>query len=120
MVSTYDSPAFVVFTSGCVPSRLIVAAIVAYWSRLPLKPAAVIAFAIASSLLLIYAFGLRRTGPETFGGPIWWDNYRPVHAVIYALVGTLLWTGNRSAAAALLCVDAGIGLAAGIIHHSAA
>lgn len=34
-------------------------------------------------IMVIYICGLRRTGWETNGKPIWWDSYRPLHASLW-------------------------------------
>jgi len=66
--------------------------------------------------LYIMFVGERNTGPEVFGGRIWWQRLRPVH--------TLLWTGfayraihGIHSAYRLLAIDTVIGLCAFLFHH---
>ena len=33
----------------------------------------------------IFITGSRKQGPETFGKKIWWNNLRPIHAILYFL-----------------------------------
>lgn len=110
-------PAALLFTVGCLPARLLLALVVLHWTALPEKAAAALALATAAGFTVIYLLGLRRYGRETFGDPIWWDHLRPLHAAAYAAVAALLWRGHRGSAAAVLFLDAGVGIAAGLHHH---
>lgn len=111
-------PAVLLFAVGCLPARLLLALVVLRWNALPEKAAAALALAVAVGFTIIYLFGLRRYGRETFGEPIWWDHLRPIHALAYAVVAALLWRGHRGSAAAVLVLDAGIGLTAALHHHT--
>ena len=60
--------------------------------------------------------GKRNTGPEVFGGRIWWQKLRPLH--------TLLWAGfayyaisGFSSSYRFLAIDTMIGLSAFLFHH---
>jgi len=44
-----------------------------------------LALAIGTGFLAIWWLGLRRTGAETFGRPIWWDALRPLHGALWLL-----------------------------------
>jgi hypothetical protein len=35
--------------------------------------------------IYIYLTGSRQTGAEVFGAKIWWNNLRPIHALLYGL-----------------------------------
>ena len=81
------------FLGGCIPVRLGLAALVG-WSlwrprrgRLSCMPPvlAVVLYAVAVGFTVIHWAGWRRTGIETCGAPVWWDAWRPVHALLYAL-----------------------------------
>lgn len=72
---------------------------------------------IALGFSIIYIFGLRKTGAETMGQPIWWNNLRPVHAVLYGATAYLLFRGNNGLAWKILLVDTLIGLGFFMRHH---
>ena len=105
------------FLVGCMGVRglLVYAAatVPPTWLRWMAVPAAGVALGFA----VIYAAGLRRTGLETGGAPIWWDALRPVHAAVYALVAYCAWTGRRGAAWKLLLADLALGLASFSVFH---
>ena len=66
--------------------------------------------------IYIFATDSRQTGAEVFGEKIWWNNLRPVHAVLYGLFAYNAITGNKNAWIYLL-VDVIIGLFSFIIFH---
>ena len=43
------------------------------------------ALVIMIGFIYIYISGSRKTGAEVFGGKIWWDGLRPLHALLYGL-----------------------------------
>jgi hypothetical protein len=70
----------------------------------------------ALGFAIIYWFGLRKTGGETFGKPIWWNAIRPVHAFLWAAFAvTALLRVER--AWMILLADTLLGLAAWIAHR---
>jgi hypothetical protein len=75
------------------------------------KALAIITATIALGFLTIYAFGWRKHGIETGGKPIYWNNMRPVHGLLYAVVAYSVWNGYRKSATTLLLVDVLIGIA---------
>lgn len=83
-----------------------------------LKWLAVPAAAVALGFTLIFALGLRPTGVETGGQPIWWDALRPVHAAMYASIAVCAWTGRREAVWKLLLADLVLGLVSFTVHHA--
>ena len=75
------------FAFLCIPSRIILALLardrltsgegIPMWAR-------VLAIAVGFSFLRLWLNpGLRPTGPETFGKPIWWNSVRPIHAILW-------------------------------------
>jgi len=62
--------------------------------------------------LVIWAAGLRRSGAETFGSPIWWDALRPLHGALWLAAGALALSGRRGGAASALWADVAIGAVA--------
>ena len=44
-----------------------------------------LALVMAAGFIYIFLTGSRKTGMETFGDKIWWNDLRPVHALMYGL-----------------------------------
>lgn len=76
-----------VFFGFCIPSRLAIAYVASRCVSVScLLAFSGVAIVQAVSWLLIYTRVFPRdTGPETFGKQIWWNNLRPVHAVLHSL-----------------------------------
>lgn len=110
---------FAMFLLGCVPLRLALVYIVAFdiLGDKGLKAMAVMAGVVAVGFITIFVGGLRRTGLETGGAPIWWNWLRPVHATLYGLFAYFAWTGNRMVAWKLLLLDVCIGLISFLVYH---
>ena len=70
----------------------------------------------ALGFILIYMFGLRKTGRETFGARIWWNNLRPIHGMFYLLASLMAIKKDRRCWVVLL-LDAVLGLMAFTAHH---
>jgi hypothetical protein len=70
---------------------------------------AVIAILISVGFSVIYLFDLRPTGIEA-NGRIWWNNFRPLHAIMYATFAYLA-IYNKDQAWLPLLVDAILGTA---------
>ena len=64
----------------------------------------------------MFASGNRKTGPEVFGGKIWWNNLRPIHSLLYFLFAYNAINGNRNAWQFLLA-DVIIGLISFLAFH---
>lgn len=71
---------------------------------------------IGFGFLTIYHFGLRKTGLETGGRPIWWDQYRPLHGFLFLLSAFLL-SRNHSLAYLPLLLDVILGLLVWTQHY---
>jgi hypothetical protein len=102
---------------GCMGTRIALVFIAAFGSPEILKVLSVFAAVIAAGFATIYLGGLRKTGIETGGKPIWWNELRPVHAAIYAAVAYLAWNGRGDLAWKLLAIDVVIGLSSFVAHH---
>lgn len=74
------------------------------------------ALLLALGIAVIHFMGLRKTGAETFGEPIWWDNLRPLHAMMWATFGYMAIKGNPDSWKVLLA-DTTFGLGAWAMHH---
>jgi hypothetical protein len=122
MTTTQPSPttptSVVPFALGCVPARLLLAYLVAGGHVERVRALAAVAAAVVGlGFLSIHAMGWRKSGPETFGGPIWWDRLRPVHGVMYLAVAVLVATGHDRSAAAVLLGDVAVGVTGSVRHR---
>lgn len=99
-----------VFLFACVPTRLAIAIALLYVPQSFLMPLATLAAIVALTFMTIFAFGLRKTGLETGGKPIWWNDKRPIHAFMYAAIAYALYTNQRKLAATILMFDTLLGL----------
>jgi hypothetical protein len=73
---------------------------------------------ISIGFMYIYITGSRKTGPETFGKPIWWNNLRPVHSILYGLTAFALLKHDAESASNLLKLDLGIGVMFFLMYHT--
>ena len=107
---------FYLFIFGCIGVRTLFTVAAAYATVPVLHMMGILALIPVIGWLHIMLFGERDTGPEVFGGRIWWQNLRPFH--------TLLWTGfaysairGIASAYQLLVIDTVFGLGAFLFHH---
>ena len=106
------------FLIGCMGTRLALTFLAkTNASALPIIGALAIPPAIGIALISI--FGLRKTGSETFGKPIWWNALRPVHALLWAVFAYMAIHKNKHAWKVLL-FDTILGLVAWCVHHALA
>lgn len=75
-----------------------------------------VAFLISTGFALIYIFGLRKTGGETFGELIWWNDLRPVHAILYLAFAVSSFF-NKEYSWMFLAADVSLGTAAFVKHR---
>lgn len=66
--------------------------------------------------LYIYFTKSRNTGAEVFGGKIWWNFMRPIHALLYLTFSVLAFQKSNFAWIPLL-IDVVIGLLAFLNYH---
>ena len=66
--------------------------------------------------IYIYLTGSRQTGAEVFGAKIWWNNLRPIHALLYGLFAYYA-IQKANFAWKFLLADVLIGFFAFIIYH---
>ena len=107
---------FLMFLIGCIGLRLLFAIIAKYVNANYLKYLGYLALLPAIGFLYIFLTGARKTGPETFGAKIWWNNLRPLHSLLYFLFAYNAIIGNKQAWVYLL-VDVLFGLISFLVHH---
>ena len=95
------------FAFMCIPTRILLA----LEGRLAPDWLIAVASLISAGFMYIWLSGARRTGVETGGLPIWWDDLRPVHSLLWLafVIGAL--TGNAQAWK-FLALDVILGLVA--------
>jgi hypothetical protein len=103
------------FLFACMGTRLGLVWVAKNHPQL-LKPMAFLAAAISFGFMYIWANGLRKTGPETFGDKIWWNDLRPVHSALYAVFAVMAYNGSENAWKVLL-LDVTIGFSAWARHR---
>ncbi len=104
------------FLIGCIGTRTLFVLLAKYLDTKYLPFMGYLALAIASGFAIIFLTNSRDTGPEVFGDKIWWNNLRPVHALLYFIFAYLAITKNNNAWVALL-IDVLIGLFSFIMFH---
>lgn len=105
------------FLFGCMGTRLLITWL-AYTQKNLLGPAvALVAAMISFGFMYIYLTGSRKTGPETFGEQIWWNDLRPIHSVNYGIFAYMSYTKNPEAWKILL-LDVIIGFTAWVLKKS--
>ncbi len=67
--------------------------------------------------MYIFLTGSRKTGMETFGEKIWWNNLRPIHSMFYFLFAYNAIIGNKQQSWIFLLADVVFGLISFLIYH---
>lgn len=104
------------FLFGCITFRLFFVYLARTLSPINLRYMGYLALIPAIGFLVIYFGGLRKTGPEVFGGKIWWNALRPIHALLY-LTFAYMAIHNMNNAYVPLLIDVLIGLGAFLYHY---
>lgn len=96
------------FLFGCIPTRLGLTALSYYYFDI-IRWGLLI---IGLSFLILYFFNLRQYGLEVNnakGGLIWWDNFRPIHGILYILGFLYGWVP--------ILIDTFFGLTVYLLHN---
>jgi len=107
---------FALFLIGCIGVRSLLAYTAKNVNDTYLKYMGYVALLPAIGFLYIYITGSRKTGAEVFGGKIWWNNLRPLHALLYFLFAYYAINGDRGAWI-FLFIDVCIGLISFLTYH---
>lgn len=108
---------FALFLIGCMGTRFLIAILAKIASKNVLLIMGIIALLPAIGFLYLFFSGKRKTGTETFGANIWWNNLRPVHAILYLLFALYAIRGDRRAWI-ILMIDVIFGLISFLTFHS--
>ncbi|MAQ98051.1 MAG: hypothetical protein CMD50_02020 [Gammaproteobacteria bacterium] len=107
---------FLAFLLLCIPVRIGFVFIAKKVDKKYLPYLGYLAILPAIGFAYIYIFGKRKTGGETFGQKIWWNNLRPIHSILYFIFTYLALKKSNNAYIPLL-LDVIIGLISFIIYH---
>jgi hypothetical protein len=107
---------FLLFLIGCIGVRTLFVLIAKNASAYYLPILGYLALLPAIGFVYIYLTGSRQVGAEVFGEKIWWNNLRPLHALLYFLFAYNAINGNKMAYQYLL-IDVVIGLTAFVAFH---
>ena len=104
------------FLFGCLPVRILLVYFAKVVSQLTKTLISYFALLVGVGFIYIYLTGSRKTGPETFGKPIWWNNWRPIHAGLYLAFAYSALQGY-SYAWKYLATDVVVGIVAFLTHY---
>jgi len=104
------------FLIGCIGVRSLFVIIAKYINTKYLKYLGYLALLPATGFLYIYLTGSRKTGAETFGEKIWWNNLRPIHSILYFLFAYNAIISNKQAWVYLF-TDVLFGLVSFLLHR---
>lgn len=76
---------FLLFLFGCIGTRSLFVYIAKTIDMQYLPLLGYLALLPALGFIYIFITGSRKTGGEVFGNKIWWNNLRPIHAILYLL-----------------------------------
>lgn len=104
------------FLFGCIGTRTLLT-ILAY--KIPIENLPIMGYIyifMGFAFILNYIFKIRKTGIETGGEKIWWDNIRPLHAFLYLYFAYLAINKDKNAWKVLF-IDTILGLFSFLNHH---
>lgn len=107
---------FALFLLICLSSRIAITALAKYMSLKYLQVLGVIFLIIGLSFLYLNFFDKRKTGLETGGNAIWWNDLRPVHGFL-AIIFAILAINKIKDAWIVLLIDTIFGLVAFLAFH---
>ena len=107
---------FLLFLFGCIGMRSLFVIIAKNVSIQYLQYLGYLALLPAIGFIYIFITGSRKTGPEVLGDKIWWNNLRPLHALLYGLFAYNAIKGNPNSWMFLL-LDVTIGLISFLVYH---
>ena len=107
---------FLLFLIGCIGIRSLFVYIAKNCNATFLSYMGYLAIVPAIGFIYIFVTGSRQTGAEVFGEKIWWNNLRPIHALLYLLFAYNAIIGNKNAWIYLL-IDVLLGLTSFLRFH---
>jgi hypothetical protein len=107
---------FIMFIFGCIVVRVSLVLLAKNVSPQYLRVLGFLSLIPVIGFLTIYLGDLRKTGREVMGNEIWWNELRPVHAVMYLLFA-IYAIKKKDFAWIILLLDVCIGVIAFIMYH---
>jgi len=107
---------FLLFIFGCIGLRILFVVIAKNIDIKLLPYLGYVALLFVTGFIYIFVTGSRKTGVEVFGGKIWWNDLRPLHALMYSLFAYNAINKNQNAWIFLL-IDVIIGLISFLTFH---
>ena len=106
----------VLFILLCIPTRILFTMLAKTLKGKQLKLLALVATIISFGFMYIYVTGIRKTGAETMNAPIWWNNLRPIHSLLYATFAILAFLDKENSHIPL-AIDVVIGFSSFVTEH---
>jgi hypothetical protein len=107
---------FLLFIFGCIGLRILFVVIAKNIDIKLLPYLGYLALIMVAGFIYIFVTGTRKTGVEVFGGKIWWNKLRPLHALMYSLFAYNAINKNPNSWMFLL-IDVIIGLISFLFFH---
>ena len=107
---------FALFLMGCIGTRSLFVYIAKTVNVDYLPYLGALALLPSLGFIIIYLFKLRETGAEVFGNKIWWNDLRPVHALLYLLFA-IFALQKKTYSWIFLFIDVCIGLISFLVFH---
>ena len=104
------------FFIGCMAVRFSFVVIAKKIDKNMLPYLAIPAIILSMAWLNIYFFNPRNSGPETFGKPIWWNELRIAHALLYLLFA-IYALQKKSFSYLPLLADVLLGFTSSVLYH---
>ena len=108
---------FIMFLLLCIPTRLFFVQFSKTTDINTLKKMGYIALLPAIGFIYIYLTKSRKSGRETQGSKIWWNDLRPLHSLLYFSFAYMAINGDKKNAYKPLLMDVILGLLSFIIFH---
>ena len=96
------------FILGCIPTRLLLSIILLKIDPKYLPYMSIILSCIGIGFLYLYITDSRLNAPEA-NGTTWWNNFRPIHGVMYLLSAIYAFKKQNIMASLILFIDTIIG-----------
>lgn len=106
------------FLLGCIPIRLLFVVAALLLPEDVLRALSLVALSAAIGFWVIFIGGLRKTGLETLGAPIWWNYLRPIHGTIWFFIAYYGWLKKREYVWKLMLLDVCFGLVSFTVYHT--
>tara|TARA_B110000285_G_scaffold230409_1_gene296973 strand:- start:1348 stop:1719 length:372 start_codon:yes stop_codon:yes gene_type:complete len=101
----------------CIGTRSLLVYLAKTVDKEYLQYMGILALIPAIGFITIYLLDLRKKGAEVFESKIWWNDFRPIHGVLYLLFAVYAIKKEQDYAWIPLLIDVLIGLLAFLHYH---